>query len=225
MDSAMGQAPGTYAEIEDGTVTPSPEYLLRLARVLRLSEADYEAVHSQLYECAAAQSLAEDVPLLPDPAWQEVIENQSGMAYLSDRRWDVRMCSPAFAGMFPGGRPPKNAMEWMILDESVRDTVLIDWETAWAPFALTQFRAVRLAFPDDAELQRMHERILGDERARRIYEDPSAVQVHRAGEDIRPMRHAMHGVGHVRLFMAQPDNAPGARFVTLRFQKSDGAWT
>ncbi|MEU5958164.1 hypothetical protein [Streptomyces sp. NPDC047525] len=189
-----------------------------------MSEADYVEVHNQLYNRAPARSLADDVPLLPQPSWQEVVESQDGMAYLTDRRWGVRMFSPAFASAFPGGEPPENLMEWMILDESVRDTMLIDWEREWAPFALTQFRSNRLAFADDAELNRLHERFLDDKDVRRIYEDPSSACVSMPGVGIRPMRHAIHGVGHVRLFMAQPETAPGARFVTVRFRKSNGVW-
>ncbi|MGV2918183.1 MmyB family transcriptional regulator [Streptomyces alfalfae] len=190
---------------------------------MQLNETDYAAVHGWLYGSTPPQRLAAEAPLLPEPAWREVIENQPGMAYLSDRRWDVHMWSPAFAEMFHE-RTPRNTMEWMILDESVRDTILIDWENQWAPFALTQFRAARLAFPGDLDLLRIHERILGDARARSLYEDPSTAQVSRHGEDIRPIRHARHGVGQVRLFMAQPDLAPGARYVTLRFRRSDGTW-
>ncbi|MFE0178552.1 XRE family transcriptional regulator [Streptomyces sp. NPDC059002] len=224
IDEVMGAEAGTYSAVEDGSWVPPQEYMRDLARILKLSEGEYALLHHELYSMDPPMSPVADDPALPSPAWQEVIETSNGMAYLSDRSWNVRLYNPAFAAMFPSGQPPQNTMEWTILDDEARDDILIDWESIWAPFALSRFQAALRAFPDDPGLNSTAEQILADPRARRIYEDPRTRESTPAAEDIRPMRHAVHGVGQVRLFMAQPDGAPGSLVVTMRFRPRGGTW-
>ncbi|MFE0178550.1 XRE family transcriptional regulator [Streptomyces sp. NPDC059002] len=209
---------GTYQRVEAGTRTPSPEYLLHLAQLLGLAESEYVAIHLELYGVEPTHSLDPASGLEVVSAWRKVVEAQQDMAYLTDRRYNLLFHNEAFAAMFPSGQPPQNTMEWMILDDEARDFCLVDWEREWASRAIPQFRMALASQPRDPVLNRIHEGILRDERARKIYDGSADVYLHPDGER-RPLHHARRGRGWVEMVAGQPLSSPGARFMLVMFEE------
>ncbi|WP_030894270.1 helix-turn-helix domain-containing protein [Streptomyces sp. NRRL F-5053] len=208
---------GTYRKVETGNMRPSREYLRGIAEVLQFTEDDYTFAHLDLFGEEPAEPLNPDAGLVIHPFWERVVTSTAEMAYVNDRRYDVRYYNKAFADMFPSGKPPENTMEWMILDEEARgpDGCLQDWDTVWGPLVISQLFAALAAHRHDQVLNRIHDRILADKRARRLL-DRQGTYVSPDG-DRRPLRHAKLGDGTATINASAPLDSPGARFMVILF--------
>ncbi|MFD7233581.1 XRE family transcriptional regulator [Streptomyces sp. NPDC059881] len=216
VDFLMDRGVGTYQKVESGALRPSQEYVLELARVLRFEDSEYVYAHLELFGTEPVQPLNPDAGLMVPPSWQRALAGQREMAYVNDRRYDLRLHNEAFADMFPSGALPANTMEWMLLSDEARDFCLEDWDTEWGPRVIPQFRAALAAHPDDPVLNRIHDRVLKDKRARSLYERGEDVYIHPDG-DTRPLHHAKLGRGFATMIAAQPLSSPGARYMTILF--------
>lgn len=216
VDYIMQKGVGTFGKVESRRLVPSPEYLLELARVLRFKDSEYIYVHLELFGTEPALPLNPDAGLTIPHSWQRALNSQSEMAYVNDRRYDLRLYNQAFAEMFPSGEPPCNTMEWMILSDEARDFCLVDWDTEWGPRVIPQFRAAFAAHPEDPVLNRIYERILKDQRALRLYEQGEKAYIHPDG-DRRPLHHAKRGMGFATMIAAAPLSSPGARHMVVLF--------
>ncbi|MER6695034.1 XRE family transcriptional regulator [Streptomyces minutiscleroticus] len=212
---------GYYSRVESGRIPLTAEYLLTLSRALRLRESEYIYIHLRVFGTEPLVPLDPDAGRCVPPVWQRAVNAQREMAYVNDRAFNIVMYNEAFAEMFPSGKPPKNAMEWMLLSDEARDHTLVDWDTAWGPLVLPQFRAALAAHPDDADLLRIQEQILADDRALRLHQrTTNSVELHPDG-DRRPLRHAVRGLGQVTMIASQPLSAPGSRYMTILFDPAE----
>lgn len=218
IDVLMRRGAGTYSRVESGRLTPSREYVADLAKVLRLDEATYVHLHLEWFHEAPLPR--NPGPGSLPPAWQRVLDGQQSMAYVNDGCYRLIAFNQEFASMFPSGTPPRNTMEWMLLSEEARDFCLVDWDTAWGPLVVPQFRAALAAYPEDADLQSIQARVLEDERARRLFDQPERTYIHPDG-DRRPLHHAKRGLGFATMIVAQPVTLPGGRYMTVLFDPAD----
>lgn len=220
VDIAMGRGMGTYQKVESGSLRPSPEYLLQLARTLRLTESEYVQAHLDLFGTEPGQCLDPGAGLgIPD-AWKRAVDGQREMAYVNDRCWNVRYYNEAFAEWFAAGRPPENLARWFLLSDEARDELLVDWDTEWGPLLVPQFRVAFARLPHDPVLQAIHHDVLRDPRVRPLYERGDRAYLHPDG-DRRPARHRRHGRGWLTMVAAQPFSSPGARAMVLLFDPAD----
>lgn len=211
-----GRPTGHYGRVESGRMRPTQEYLLDLAHAVKLPENTYTFLHLHLYGSEPPAPLDPDRALAVPAPWQRALDGQTEMAYVNDRRYNLVAHNKAFAAMFPSGAPPKNTMEWMLLDDEARDFCLADWDRAWGPLVVPQFRAALAAHPDDPVLRRIEARVLKDKRVKTLYEHPERVYIHPDG-DRRPLHHATRGRGFATMIVAQPLSSPGARYMTVLF--------
>ena len=217
MDTLLRSRTGTYGNFERGVKTnPSTDYLDRLARYLKLSPQEWESLWRHAYGHNPPYALNPEAGLTVPPVWRRVVHEMTTMAYITNVAWNLLEYNSAFASMFPGGRPPRNVMRWMLLDEVARTQVLLDWENCWAPMIVPQLVAARHAHPADPTLQQLERDIVSDPRTGPIRRDGAAAFTHPDGDD-RPLHHATLGPGRARLGAAEPLSSPGARFMVVEF--------
>ncbi|MFE4829848.1 XRE family transcriptional regulator [Streptomyces sp. NPDC056672] len=219
VDLIMKKPVGTYGRLESGRLRPTAEYLVEVARQLRLDNDQYTYVHLELFQTEPVLPLDPDAGLCVPPDYQRALDGQQHMAYITDRRYDVRMYNAAFTEMFLDGKVPGNTMRWMLLSEEARDHTLSRWDVEWGPRVMPQFRAALAAHPEDPVHNRLLGDILEDRRARRIYDRMEDAYIHPDG-DRRPLHHATLGPGWVTMIAEQPLSSPGARHMTLLFDPS-----
>ncbi|MGH3323003.1 MAG: XRE family transcriptional regulator [Streptomyces sp.] len=216
MDTLLRSRTGTYGSFERGTKTnPSTDYLDRLARHLKLTPQEWELLWRYAYGHNPPYALDPEAGLEVAPVWRRVLHELTTMAYITDVAGTLLEYNSAFASMFPGGRPPRNILRWMLLDELARTETLLDWERCWAPKVVPQLVAARLAHPTDPTLLRLERDVINDPRTGPIRQG-AAAYTHPDGDD-RPLRHATLGSGRVRLGAAEPLISPGARFMIVEF--------
>lgn len=216
VDDLMHRAPGTYSRLIAGDRASPPFDLLRdAANVLVLSEQEWVAL------CRYARGEDPPAPLhersgLEVPGmWQTAIDSIAHIAYVTDRSYNVLAHNDAYLSVHPDGGPA-NMMEWMLLHPKAR-TVLMDWETIWAPYVLPQLRAARAAHPEDATLARIEKDVHNDPQAGPLYEQRTGAQVHPDGNE-RPLLHPVHGPGWASICAAEPLSSPNARLMIVMFE-------
>ncbi|GAA0617153.1 hypothetical protein GCM10010394_54140 [Streptomyces crystallinus] len=217
VDFLMRKAFGTYQKVESGALRPTPTYLLELARALRFTDSEYIYVHLEYFGsepsvplCPAGET---DVP----PSWQQVLDGQREMAYITDFRYNLRLYNQPFAQMFLRGEPPENTLAWMLLDREARDITLMDWENAWLPTVVPALRASLAAHPEDSALLGIRTELMEEPLLRRQYQESGCTKIHPDG-DRRPLRHAIRGEGQVTMMLSQFLGSSGARYMTLLFE-------
>ncbi|MER7346249.1 hypothetical protein ABT390_12740 [Streptomyces aurantiacus] len=170
-------------------------------------------------------------PLSPDGgialasvgAWQRAVSGQREMAYVSNVQWDLIAYNEPFAELFLGGVPPENPLRWIALSDEAREHTLVDWETRWAPLALSRLRYARIQNPGNRALAQLHQDVLRDRRAGPIYRRGAELNLHSA-DDVRPLRHPTKGPGTVTVLTSEPESSPGARHVVLLFDPQGGGY-
>ncbi|MGW2083500.1 MmyB family transcriptional regulator, partial [Streptomyces sp. NPDC001939] len=95
-----------------------------------------------------------------------------------------------------------------------RQSVLVDWSTAWAPECIRQLRIVAAEHPDNPQLHQLYQDVLQDPVLRRIH-DQSEGSCLTADGGIRPFHHRLRGGGNVRMLRAHPSGSPGSTLVIL----------
>ncbi|MFK8909714.1 helix-turn-helix domain-containing protein [Streptomyces sp. YS-3] len=220
VDFLMRKGVGTYQKVESGALRPTPAYLLELARVLRFKDSEYIYAHLEYFGTEPSLPLhpAAEPDLLP--SWQQVLDGQREMAYITDFRYNLRFHNEPFAQMFPRGEPPENTMAWMLLDREAREFTLMDWGSVWLPALVPALRASLAAHPDDPVLLGIREGLMDDPWTRRHYQESGSAKIHPDG-DRRPLRHAILGEGHVTMMLSQFPNPSGARYTTLLFDRAE----
>ncbi|MDN3293233.1 helix-turn-helix domain-containing protein [Streptomyces ficellus] len=215
IDQILHRAPDTYGRLESGRYPNPPVDLLQdVARLFRMNEQEWIALWRYALGQDPPHPLHSRSGAVISGAWQSALEGFSQPAYLNDRSWNVLAHNAHFAAFFPGHRVPANTMRWMAVEPEAR-TVLLDWETAWAPLFLPQLRVALAADPSDRTLGRIEREVLADPAAASIYESASAYS-HLDGDE-RPLRHPELGRGWVTMCAAQPLGAPGSRLILLDF--------
>lgn len=217
IDTLLNWGIHTYHRLETGnTPNVKPEYLRDLAHLLRLDEHEWVLLNRYALEQDPPAPLhPESGYEIPNP-WQDAVDGQTHMSYLGDAAWNVVAYNQRWLSMFPSGRAPENTMRWMCLSQEAR-TVLIDWETAWAPRILPQLRGA-VALRRDPTLLRIEADVRADPIVGPLYEARGA-RLHSDGDE-RPLLHAAHGPGWVTMCSSTPESSPGARLMILLFNKT-----
>lgn len=211
IDLVMNRGLGTYGKVESGQLHPSAEYLLELGRVLRMREEEYAEVHLLLFGGRPPTPLHDASGLRVRSAWQRVLAQQSHIAYVHDRRFNILGGSAAWLAAFPAGRSPGNLLQWALTDRAARHC-LLDWDRSWGPRAASSLRTAIAAYPRDPFLAGLHERAVRDPAVRALLTAPVPPV-----EQSLLLRHPRQGVGEVTLMTAEPAEAPGARYVIVLF--------
>lgn len=218
MDILTNRAVGTYHRFEAGKISPRDEYLRLVGRILRMSEEEFTRVYLLALGQRPPHPLSPDggMALASAGAWQRAVSGQREMAYVINVQWDLLAYNEQFAALFAGGVPPENPLRWIALSDEAREHTLTDWETRWAPPALSQLRFARIQNPGNRALAQLHQDVLKDRRAGPIYRRGAELNLHSA-DDVRPLRHPTKGPGTVTVLASEPESAPGARHVVLLF--------
>ncbi|MBD0743136.1 hypothetical protein BG418_16305 [Streptomyces sp. CBMA152] len=212
----MRKGIGTYQKVESGALRPTPTYLLELARVLRFKDSEYIYVHLEYFGTEPSLPLHPSADPDVPPIWQQVLDGQREMAYITDFRYNLRLYNEPFAEMFLRGEPPENTLAWMLLDREAREFSLVDWESVWLPTLVSALRASLAAHPDDPVLLGIRAQIMEDPWVRGPYHESGSTRIHPDG-DRRPLHHAVRGQGHVTMMLSQFLSGSGARYMTLLF--------
>ncbi|MER0240441.1 XRE family transcriptional regulator [Streptomyces sp. HSW2009] len=145
--------------------------------------------------------------------WHEAINGITHPAFVVDASWKVLARNQPFSEIFPSDEGPSNALRWMIFEGR---SLMAEWDTTWAPHVLPILRTDLAARPDDCVLKGLEEDVLADPRTSRLYGVAGIAP--RIDESERPLQHAMHGPGLVKVCMAQPTASPGTRLIFLIFR-------
>ncbi|MFI1970569.1 helix-turn-helix domain-containing protein [Streptomyces cinnamoneus] len=218
MDQLTHRSPGTYGRLERGFLeNPSPEYLHAIARILRLSEQEWEVL------CGYARGERPPFPLAKDPGvpqvWADVVSSLSSMAYLCDYAGNILAYNAPFTRLFPGRRVPVNSLWWMVFSDDARNTVLMDWENSWAPVLVPQIRAAAARYKSDPTLLQLKDRCLADPRTRDLYRGVPNGHAHPDGDE-KPLYHTESGPGWVHTCVSVPLSSPEVRLFVLQFRKN-----
>jgi hypothetical protein len=153
--------------------------------------------------------------------WADIVNGFDCVAYVTDHRWNVLAHNQAWADMFPGGRPPRNVMRWMLCDPAAPHT-LTGWDTYWAPAVASQLRAACAALPYDDGLTQLEADVLANPTAAAAYASVGDLRISPDGAR-RPFNHAQHGPGWVDIYAATVGPTPlvGARLMFVRFHPGD----
>ena len=219
IDFILNLGSGVYGRLESGNYpNPSVRLLEDVARFFDLNEEEWDALNIFARGTKAHQLHATSSLTLPG-GWQDAVDCYNAMAYLTDHRWNVLAGNQHWADLFPRREIPANTMRWMLTCPEAR-TVLIDWDTAWAPRVCPQLRAARAALPHDDGLADLEAEVLDDPDAGPIYETVGDITIHPDGAE-RPIRHAEQGAGWVSMYAAAPLSAPYARLMVMTFHAGD----
>ncbi len=217
IDLLLNRSLGTYQRLESGKYkNPPVDYLRDISLILELSEMEWIAL------CRYAGIGDPPGPLTSKSGeavsgiWHEAVNGITHPAFVVDASWNVLARNQPFAEIFPSGDGPSNALKWMIFDGR---SLMADWDTAWAPHVLPILRTDLAARPGDCVLRELEEDVLADPRTARLYDVAGIAP--RIDENERPLRHAMHGPGWVKVCMAQPAASPGTRLIFLIFRPND----
>ncbi|WP_329492421.1 helix-turn-helix transcriptional regulator (plasmid) [Kitasatospora sp. NBC_01246] len=172
IDLLTGRSPGTYGRFESGSTrypAPSDTYLLAVARALLMTEEDWRAMWLYRLQSHPPYPLKPEATVTIGGHWQAIVDDYRSPAYITDRAWKVAVYNQRFAALFPGGIPPENTMEWMILSRYAREVGLPDWENSWARLVLPQLRAAHNQFSANHDLGRLVRKVERDPVAGPIY--------------------------------------------------------
>ncbi|GGY10026.1 helix-turn-helix transcriptional regulator [Streptomyces hiroshimensis] len=216
-----GVSEGWYRALEAGRRQDfSENFLLRVARALRLSEA--ETLTLFLAVCGrrppgGISGEPGDAGDLPHGVRVLLEQQVSYPAYLSDVAWNIVAANSLMAEWFPWvRRPGANLMRWALLDPEAREQML-DWEDACARTYLAMLRVAANSNPADAGLRTLVRDILdADADCRRIWAEEHDVVEHRDGDVFR-LRLPFHGGHEVRVttHVLLPIQRPDLRFVFI----------
>lgn len=217
IDLLTDRTPGTYGRFESGGQYPAPteSYLLDVARALQLTEDDWHAMWLYRLNSVPPYPLEREKPITIGGHWQAIVDDYRSPAYVTDRAWKVAFYNQAFADIFPGGIPPENTMEWMILSRYSREIGLPDWENGWARMVLPRLRAAMNHFPLNRDLARLVRRVEQDPVAGPLFANLDESYREPDG-DTRLLWHAGWGrVVTVTMGPSMPLAAPGCLFMHL----------
>lgn len=205
-----------YEKLETGKLTsPDPGLLRRVAELYRLTEDEWRWLWQLTRRQNPPHLLHASLLSIPG-GWHKRIGRIPDPAYIVDYRGIVRLANRAWMCMFPFGEAPSNPWEYMLCEPSVRGTILLDWETAWAPEVARQIRWSVTQFPNEPELRRIEQRVLDDPAARKIYEEFGKGLAQPDGQ-VRPFVHAWLGQGWLEIDTASLDGSPYSRLCILEF--------
>ncbi|WP_329583393.1 MmyB family transcriptional regulator [Streptomyces sp. NBC_01361] len=222
IDTVLGWAARTFEKLETGAAAFRDKQLYDLGRLFRLTEDEFTQLYLGALKCKPPHALHQEsdagIPSLS--AWQEVLDAQEQMAYVTNASWDLVAHNRAFRELFEGGVPPDNTMRWMVFSPEARRKVLLDWERSWAPPVLNHLRGAFIESPEDPVLGQLVRDVHNDPVARPIYQQIPTSYRYPDG-DYRPLFHRKKGRGRVLMASAAPSADPRARVIFLNMKITD----
>lgn len=193
---------GTFGRLERGRMdSPSPALLDDVATLLRLDQHEWTCLYLYAGVERGPQPFDPQAPVRVGHHWQAALDGIEHMAYITDPSWRLLRWNKHFPGLFSAEpdppRPPENILRWMMLSAQARE-ILLDWDKAWAPYALAQLRATVRQHPQSQELKRLEAEILADPDTGPIYRNRDREYTTNDG-DRRPLRHEVLGEGMVSM--------------------------
>lgn len=217
MDELLERSPGTYARFERGVLKGvTPEFCHAVATTLRFSETEWQGLWLYLFGHQPPHPLDPAAAVQVGPHWQDVVDNMTYPAYVTDQGWNLLAWNSAFAAIFTLRIPPENTMRWMLLDPNGRRQ-LVDWSQQWAPLVMPQLRAAAQEYPANATLQQLECEVRRDPVAGPMYERARDAYLQPDGDVRRLMHLGLGGTGQVQIAAATPLGSPGARLMFLIF--------
>ncbi|MEU7043739.1 helix-turn-helix transcriptional regulator [Streptomyces varsoviensis] len=213
-----GVSEGWYRALEAGRRQDFSEaFLLRVARALRLSEAETLTLFLGVCGRRPPEESPRDPRHLPEGVKALLDQQVSYPAYLSDIAWNVVAVNGLMAEWFPWSvRPGANLIRWALLSPEAREQML-DWEESCARTYLAMLRVAANSNPDNAELRALVREVLdADAECRRIWARDSEVVEHRDGHVFR-LRLPYHGGREIRVIshVLLPIQRTDLRFVFI----------
>jgi hypothetical protein len=220
MTRLLGWPEHKYGYVERGKLANiGPEVLAPIARILHLSDHEWEAL--VLYATGLPPAFRLDPELgtsVPRP-WERVLASSAEMAYVNDVAWDIVAYNTAFTRLFPRREVPENSMRWMLLHPYAREVTLAQWETAWLPLLVPQVRAAVAGNPHNRTLARLQADAKRDPLVAPYFEKPTAEYIQPRADGARPLYHDELGLGWVTLCAAGPFGVPGGRLMFVLFDQ------
>ncbi|MFI9274921.1 hypothetical protein ACIGXM_30060 [Kitasatospora sp. NPDC052896] len=131
------------------------------------------------------------------------------IAYATTAWWDLIAHNQAFADLFPGQVIPTNTFKWMVWEG--RDQ-LPDHTRAWQRPVLPHLDAMLRRHPDHPELLQ-----LARWTEQRVPQPPRQTRARLFDGAVRPLVHAQHGYGSLRIGAAAPVSGLDNRVVLMHF--------
>ncbi|SEO50015.1 MmyB family transcriptional regulator [Actinacidiphila rubida] len=222
MTRLLGWPDHKYGYVERGRLAHiGTDELAPIARILHLSEHEWEAVVLYATGLLPAHPLDPRPPGAPVPAqWERVLRTSGEMAYISDIAWDVIAYNTAFARMYPERRVPPNTMRWMLLSPEARH-ILGDWEHSWLPLIVPQLRNAVSAYPRHRTLARLAADARRDPVVAAAFASASQEFLGPRVDEPRPLMHTELGPGWATMCPAGPFGVPGARLMFVLFDAGE----
>lgn len=216
VDTLLGRQPGTYNRLENGRRV-NASLLQEVADLLRLDHQEWVALWRYALGREPPRARGGDLAPHVPSTWRLVVDAQPMISYVTDRDWNVLAWNSSAGDLFTGASVPDNTMAWMLTAPHAR-TVLLEWESRWAPPLMAQLRAAVALHPESATLSRLVEAASADPDARQLYEESGTPgSVMSEAEAPRPLLHPEIGAGWVYLCAADIHGTPGARLMTMPF--------
>ncbi|WP_327332971.1 sulfotransferase [Streptomyces anulatus] len=207
VDTALQGGAGTYQKIRAGRLRPSPDFYMRLAQLLGFSPEDTAIGHLELFRTEPLLP-----PAAPSPYLGRLIGGQREIACAITPDGRRVASNAAFAALFPGGEPPVDLWRWMLFSPDA-ETLLLDWEQAWAPRLLTETRLMCHRAPKNRAALRLLSEVADDARLRKIEETGSGL-----GGASLPLHHPALGDGTAHLLTSR---TTGASILTLIYEPGE----
>ncbi|MEU3862829.1 helix-turn-helix domain-containing protein [Streptomyces sp. NPDC028722] len=202
VDEALRCGAGVYQKVESGRLRPSPELFLRIAQTLGFSAHDRRVAHLDLFDSEPPPAVRE-----PRPYWQCAVDGQREMTCVLAPDGQLVAYNAAFAAMFGDRGVPPDFWRWALLSDHARNTSLIDWETAWAPYLVEECRLLSLRYRGSPVIRRL---------CTDLADDPRLQSLSRADSDLNgcagSVWHSQKGISHVRVLAAESE---GFRVLTF----------
>ncbi|MGW2540005.1 helix-turn-helix domain-containing protein [Kitasatospora sp. NPDC001574] len=216
--SLLGVSVRSYGDFERGLTRAEPEFMDRVAEILKMSEHERHAMF--LLSTGQEPPQPFTSTLASVPAYQLALDSSVLPGYLSNRCWDIELTNQPFRDIWPDEEVPTNVLRYILMNPGARDTVLLEWEHGWAlPFLRQQRAALQAARWETGlvELQRELEEAANEDRAlRRLMQRSLDDEYIHPNGDTRILRHPEWGPTRFTLLMTRPlDAASAHRFVWL----------
>lgn len=208
-----GVSPTWYTYLEQGRkISPSPEVLDSLARVLGLSEDERRYMHTLAYgHVVHPQPLRSEVSeaALVQQLVDVAYEHSPYPVYAVDLYCDLIAWNPAATEWYDdwGRLPPteRNIMHWLLTSETARQR-LVDWESD-ACDIVARWRSMTAAQLEDRRLQQLIDRFRDLSKDFTCWWDDHDVREHRVRT--RRFRHPRLGLQSLRLLVLEaPEFSP-----------------
>ncbi|MGK4906491.1 MmyB family transcriptional regulator [Streptomyces albus] len=145
------------------------------------------------------------------------VRRQTGIAYVSDHRWDLLAHNDAAIRTFPWMVHCNNVMEWVLTSPEARSQ-LVNWEEEWARPIAAQLRLQAERWTKDARLHTVIRRVLADPIVAALWQDPQLPAL--PHPDATRPRHIRlpqrrNRTVEVSVLAMEPLGGTGLRFVAL----------